>query len=53
MVIIELYYLEGFWFLLEDFFEVLYFCMVKYLSFHNYFFALIFFFKNVNGKVTM
>jgi hypothetical protein len=28
--------LEGFWFLLEDFFlGRLYFCLVKYLSFHN------------------
>jgi hypothetical protein len=28
-------YLEGFWFLLEDFFEDYIFAMVKYLSFHN------------------
>jgi hypothetical protein len=30
-----LIYLEGFWFLFEDFFEDDIFCMVKYLSFHN------------------
>jgi hypothetical protein len=35
-------YLEGFWFLLEDF-KRLYFCMVKYLSFHNSFSLLNFF----------
>jgi hypothetical protein len=28
-------YLEGFWFLLEEFFEDYVFAMVKYLSFHN------------------
>jgi hypothetical protein len=37
---IELEYLEGFWFLLEDFLEDYIFCMVKYLSFHNSSFAL-------------
>jgi hypothetical protein len=33
-LVIELYYLEGIWFLFRIF-ERLYFCMVKYLSFHN------------------
>ncbi len=32
--------LEGFWFLLEDFFGRLYVCMVQYLSFHNSCFCL-------------
>jgi hypothetical protein len=39
--------LEGFWFLLEDFFEGYIFCMVKYLSFHNSSLALRHFLKNV------
>jgi hypothetical protein len=43
---------EGFWFFLEDFFGRLYFCMVKYLSFHNSSFALKIMF-NVNGEVTL
>jgi hypothetical protein len=38
-LVIELWYLEGFWFLLEDFFWKFYFCMVKYLNFHNSSFA--------------
>jgi hypothetical protein len=42
--------LKGFWFLIEDFFfNILYFCMVKYVSFHNSFFCLKIHF-NVNGK---
>jgi hypothetical protein len=40
-LVIELWYLEGFWvFFLRGFFEDFYFCMVKYLSFHNSSFAL-------------
>jgi hypothetical protein len=44
-LVIELWYVEGFWFLLEDFFFFgrLYFCMVKYLNFHNSSFALRYF----------
>jgi hypothetical protein len=46
-------YLEGFWFLLEDFLKLgIFFCMVKYLSLHNSSFALRSFF-NVNGKATV
>jgi hypothetical protein len=45
--------LKDFWFLLEDFFlGRLYFCIVKYLSFHNSFFCLTILF-NVNDKATM
>jgi hypothetical protein len=44
-----LIYLEGFWFLLEDFFEDYIFCMVKYLSFR---FCLKIPF-NANGKATV
>jgi hypothetical protein len=37
-------YLEGFWFLLEDFLKIRYiFAMVKYLSFRNSSFALRYF----------
>jgi hypothetical protein len=48
---IELWYLEGLiWFLLEDFFWRLYFCMVKYLNFYNSFFALRYFLlRQANG----
>jgi hypothetical protein len=43
-LILELWYLEGFMILLEDFFWRLYiFCMVKYWNFHNSSFALRFF----------
>ncbi len=42
-LVTELKSLEGFWFLLEDFLTWLYFCMVKYLSFHNSSFALTYF----------
>ncbi len=43
---------EGFGFLLEDFFFLrLYFCIGKYLYFHNSSFALRYLF-NVNGKAT-
>jgi hypothetical protein len=45
-------YVEGFWFLLEDFFEDYIFAMVKYLNFHNSSFALRYLF-NVNGKATV
>jgi len=54
LVIIELSYVEGFWFLLEDFFEDYIFAMVKYLSFHNSSsFALRYLLFNVNGKATI
>ncbi len=36
-------YLEGFWFSFRGFFWRLYFCMVKYLSFHNSSFSLRYF----------
>jgi len=50
---IKLWYLEGFWFLLKGFFWKLYlFCMLKYLNFHNFFFAFKILF-NVNGKATV
>jgi hypothetical protein len=42
ILVIQLQYLEGFWFLSEDFFffgRLYYFCMLKYLSFHNSSFA--------------
>jgi len=48
-------YLEGFWFLLVGFSfceDYVYFCMVKYLSFHNPCFALRYLF-NVNSEATM
>jgi len=45
-------YVEGFWFLLEDFFEDYIFAMVKYLNFHNSSFAVRYLF-NVNGKATV
>ncbi len=32
--------LEGFWFLLEDFWKIIYVCMVQYLSLYNSSFAL-------------
>ncbi len=38
LVIIELWSLEGFWLLLEDFFEDYIFAWWKYLGFHNSFF---------------
>jgi hypothetical protein len=42
-----IYYLERFFFpsffLLEDFLKIIYFCMVKCLSFYNSFFALRYF----------
>jgi hypothetical protein len=46
--------LEGFWFRLEDlfFWGQDFFCLVKYLSFHNSSFALRYF-LNINGKATM
>jgi hypothetical protein len=44
LVIIELYYLEGFWFSCRGFLEdYIIFVMVKYLSFHNSSFALRYF----------
>ncbi len=43
LVIIELWYLEGFWFLLVNSFGDYIFCMVKYLNFHNSTFALRYF----------
>jgi hypothetical protein len=56
-LIIELWYLEGFWFLLKDFFKGFFFgrfffCMVKYLKFLNSSFRLKILFNNVNGKAT-
>jgi len=43
-------YLEGFWFLLEEFFWRLCFCMMKYFKFHNSCFALrLFFFCKWQG----
>ncbi len=44
--------LEGFWFLWECFFLRLYFCIVKYLSFHKSSFCLKIH-SNVNGKAIM
>ncbi len=48
-LVIELWYLEGFWFLLKDFFWGLYFGMVKYLNFHNSSFTLIYFWCKWQG----
>jgi len=45
--------LEGFWFLLQDFYWRFYFCMVKYLNFHNSSSFALRYFLNVNGKVTV
>ncbi len=46
---LELWNLEGVWFLLEDFFWRLYFCMVKYWNFHNSFFAFKYYFIKWQG----
>jgi len=43
-LVLELYYLEGFWFFSEDFLTITFLHGKKYLSFHNSSFALKYFF---------
>ncbi len=52
LVIIELSYLEGFWFLLEGFLKII-FLHGEIFEFSSFFFCLKILFNNVNGKATL